>query len=89
MARKIKSTKSFKKDLKRVAKRNKDIAKLDTVIELLANDVDLPIKNEDHRLTGQAKKRECHIEPNWLLIYEKREKFLVLHRTGSHPDLFE
>jgi mRNA interferase YafQ len=88
MNRKIKSTKQFKKDLKRVAKRNKNIDELNGVVDMLASDTELPMSNRDHKLTGLGNKRECHIHPDWLLIYEKIENYLILHRTGSHSDLY-
>lgn len=81
----------FKRDLKLIRKQGKDENKLKKVIELLANDEPLPQKYKDHNLTGNyADCRECHIEPDWLLIYEIIEDDLILYltRTGSHSDLF-
>lgn len=83
MARLIKVTSKFKKDLKRLDKRNKNIDNLNKVIDMLAEDIELPVGNRDHRLTGMGNKKECHIEPDWLLIYEKIDDYLVLYRTGS------
>lgn len=80
----------YKRDLKRIGKRNLDKNKLNTVINLLECDEPLPEKNRDHALTGNWKGyRECHIEPDWLLVYRKEEErlILVLMRTGSHSDL--
>ena len=92
MKYKIKFTKRFKKDLKQVKKQGKDIEKLFTVIEKIAKDESLDEKYRDHSLLGNYKGiRECHIEPDFLLIYEKIEDFLILSliRTGSHSDLFK
>ncbi len=87
---KIKVHNRFKKDLKLMAKRGRDEEKLWQVVELLANETPLPPKNRDHALTGNYTGcRECHIEPDWLLIYEvqNEELILILIRTGSHSDL--
>ena len=92
MKYKIKFTKRFKKDLKQAKKQGKDIEKLFDVIEKIANDETLDEKYRDHSLVGNYKGvRECHIEPDFLLIYEKIEEVLVLSlvRTGSHSDLFK
>ena len=81
----------FKKDFKLMKKRGYDISKLKKVIELLANKQPLPQKNKDHNLIGNYSNcRECHITPDWLLIYEVLDNELVLHllRTGTHSDLF-
>lgn len=81
----------FKKDYKRIRKRGYDIAKLEKVILLLANNQELPPEYKDHALTGNfASFRECHITPDWLLIYtiQEQELILVLSRTGTHSDLF-
>ena len=80
----------FKKDLKAIIKRGYDEEKLWTVVEQLANEIPLPLKNRDHALTGNyVGCRECHIEPDWLLVYEiqKDELLLLLVRTGTHSDL--
>ncbi|WP_300411122.1 type II toxin-antitoxin system YafQ family toxin [Lagierella sp.] len=92
MKYKIKYTSRFKKDLKQVKKQGKNIEKLFYVIEKIAKDEILDEKYRDHSLIGNYKgTRECHIEPDFLLIYEKFEEFLVLSliRTGSHSDLFK
>ena len=89
---KIKFTSRFKKDLKQAKKQGKDIEKLFDVIEKIAKDEALDEKYRDHSLARNYKgTRECHIEPDFLLIYEKIEEFLVLSivRTGSHADLFK
>lgn len=70
-------------------RRGKDLGKLKKVLESLVKDEKLSQKYRDHVLVGQYKgTRECHIEPDWLLIYESAESEVVLIRTGSHPDLF-
>ena len=87
----IKTTNKFQKDLKRVQKRGYDLTLLKEIIKKLANGETLPEKNKDHFLTGNyAGKRECHITPDWLLIYEidGENLFLYLTRTGTHSDLF-
>ncbi|NRB10498.1 MAG: type II toxin-antitoxin system YafQ family toxin [Rickettsiaceae bacterium] len=85
----IKQVNLFKKDLKRVIKRHKDISKLFTVVELLAMGKDLKSHHHPHKLTGNYKNKwECHIEPDWLLIYEVTENAITLYRTGTHSDLF-
>jgi mRNA interferase YafQ len=81
---------SFKKDLKLAKKRNKDLAKLKEVIRLLAENKPLAQKYQDHILIGKYKnRRECHINPDWLLIYKKENDVLIIERTGTHSDLFE
>ncbi len=83
-------TGQFKKDYKRIKKQNKDIDKLRGVIELLVERKPLPAKYRDHKLIGYAKKhRDCHIEPDWILIYRFDDEDLILERTGSHSDLFQ
>lgn len=82
---------TFKKDFRRVVKRGYNIRLLQSVIEMLANDEPLPEKYRDHPLTGDyADFRECHITPDWLLIYQidHGELILCLTRTGTHSDLF-
>lgn len=87
----IKYQAAFKKDYKRIVKRGYDMRLLEKVIELLANQKPLPEMNRDHQLSGDyAGCRECHITPDWLLIYEVADEELILYltRTGSHSDLF-
>jgi len=80
---------SFSKDIKRTKKRGKNLDKLKTIIELLVNQKPLPQKNHDHQLLGNYKsRRECHIEPDWLLIYKISGETIIFERTGSHSDLF-
>lgn len=81
----------FKKDFKRIKKRGYDISRLEKIVELLANEVPLPEQFKDNNLSGNYNGfRECHIAPDWLLIYQvnNNELVLVLSRTGSHSDLF-
>lgn len=88
----VRNTSAFKKDYKRAKKRGLDLSKLQRVVERLANGTSLPESFRDHALTGNwANHRECHIAPDWLLIYQIYEDVLVLEltRTGSHSDLLE
>lgn len=81
----------FKRDLKLAVKRKRDIAKMDAVVEMLLSGEPLPEKYKDHNLGGNwARHRECHIEPDWLLIYYVEDDVLTLTltRTGMHSDLF-
>lgn len=87
----VKWTNSFKKDYKRMLKRGADIELLDHVIRMLAAGETLPPEYHNHTLTGNfADMQECHIKPDWLLIYfyEQDVLILTLSRTGSHSDLF-
>ena len=87
----IVATGKFKKDLKTVMKRGYNMKLMDEVVTMLSNGETLPEKNKDHALIGNyVGKRECHITPDWLLIYEidNGELILYLTRTGSHSDLF-
>lgn len=91
--RRIDITGQFKKDLKLARKRNLPEEELNKVVFNLANDIPLPAANKDHALKGDyAGTRECHITPDWLLIYSKEDEetvqVLTLIRTGSHSDLF-
>lgn len=87
----VKYSSAFKKDYKLILKRKYPIEELFNVIDLLRNEKKLPEKYCDHELNGNWKGfRECHIRPDWLLIYyiEKGELRLALLRTGTHSDLF-
>jgi len=87
----IKYQTAFKKDYKRIKKRGYDVRLLEKVIELLAAGKGLPVEYRDHALSGDyAGCRECHIAPDWLLVYEinGNEMILYLTRTGTHSDLF-
>ena len=88
----IERTNQFKRDYKRIKKRNYDLAKLEKVISILLNGESLPENYKPHPLSGNYKNTmECHITGNWLLIYtiNVREQILILIRTGTHADLFE
>jgi mRNA interferase YafQ len=83
-------TTQFRRDFKRVQKQHKDMPKLRAVIELLVAGEPLPEKYRDHALRGNYQgTRDCHIGPDWLLIYAVVEDELRLIRTGSHTELFE
>ncbi len=80
----------FRQDYKRCKKRGKDIKKFDALLKILVADEELPEEYQDHPLIGNYKGfRECHIEPNWLLIYEKTETTVYFVRLGTHSDLFK
>lgn len=83
----------FKKDLKKIRKQGKDKSKLDAVIQILQNEATLPQKFRDHELIGNWKGyRECHIAPDWLLIYKVCQgsvRLSRLSRTGSHAELLK
>ncbi len=81
--------KQFEKDAKKAIKRGKNIKKLGEVIDLLVKGQPLDKKYCNHKLQGVFKDHwECHISPDWLLIYRKTTTKLILVRTGSHSDLF-
>ena len=91
MKRDIVWTTQFKKDYKLALKRNMDIELLDNIIRALSRGEILPEKNKDHSLSGDwVWHRECHIQPDWLLVYRIDDDVLVLtlSRTGTHSDLF-
>ncbi|MCL2341779.1 MAG: type II toxin-antitoxin system YafQ family toxin [Firmicutes bacterium] len=82
---------SFKRERKKMLKQHKDMSKLKTVVDMLANGQTLPPKYRGHNLTGNfIGCRECHIEPDWLLVYKinKNELELILLHTSSHSNLF-
>ena len=84
-------TTQFRKDLKRINKRGKDLSLLKDVLQTLREEQALEEKYHDHALTGNyIGFRECHIQPDWLLVYaiNKEELILTASRTGSHSDLF-
>ena len=89
--RDISWTMQFKKDYKLAMKRNKDMSLLDECIRMLVSREELPPEYRDHALSGNWKdSRECHIQPDWLLVYriEGNDLILTLVRTGTHSDLF-
>jgi mRNA interferase YafQ len=82
-------SKHFKKDFKRINKRGFEIKKLSKVIQLLRKTETLDKKYKPHKIIGEYKDyMECHIEPDWLLVYKTNENLVTLYRTGSHSDLF-
>lgn len=82
-------TSQFKRDFKRVKKQGKDLNKLKGVISGIAGSEALEERHRDHALSGNwTGSRDCHIEPDWNLIYRVDGEFLFLERTGSHSDLF-
>lgn len=86
-------TSAFKKELKNIKKRNKDLTKLTEVVNKLASGQELEAKYRDHALANNLRFRdcrECHIEPDWLLVYKKSKSELTLFliETGTHSDLF-
>ena len=90
---KIEFHSQFKKDYKLAQKRGYDLSKLDEIVLLLAEEKPLPERNHDHALSDSRLYkgvRECHIEPDWLLVYKVIEDRLILEllRTGTHSDLF-
>lgn len=91
MSYQIEVTRQYLKDLKLARKRNLDESKLNAIIQKLSNGEVLPPKNRDHSLINDYKGcRECHITPDWLLIYRREDvlQIISLVRTGSHSDLF-
>jgi mRNA interferase YafQ len=86
---KLSQTTQFRKDIKCQTKKGKSQKKLIAVVELLLDGETLPSKNQDHPLKGPwLGRRDCHIEPDWILIYRVSDHELLLERTGSHSDLF-
>ena len=87
--REIRRTGQFKRDVKRMQKRGKDFSALGDVIGRLAAGEPLELRHRDHPLSGgYSGSRDCHVEPDWVLIYELTRDELILIRTGTHSDLF-
>lgn len=87
--RTVRYTTQFKKDIKRVQRRGRDLDIMKGVITSLAQGTVLDTRFRDHALLGQyTGMRECHLQPDWLLIYRILDEELILTRTGSHADLF-
>lgn len=83
------TTTRFEKDVKLARKRGKDLTKLRKIMDLILDGKKLSHKHLDHGLTGNYDdRRECHIEPDWLLIYKPGKKQIIFERTGTHSDLF-
>ncbi len=88
--RKIVQTTTFRRDAKRMKKRGKDLDKLTEVVAKLVQEEALEPRYKPHPLVGNWKpKWDCHIEPDWVLIYEVTDDEVLLARTGSHADLFK
>ena len=88
--RQVRSSTKFRRDLKRVIKRGYDLERLEAVIDLLRTDKPLLPRHHDHALKGDwLGSRDCHIAPDWLLIYELTDDEVILQRTGTHADLFD
>jgi len=85
----LSQTTQFAKDIKRMRKRGEELEKLKAVVATLVRDEPLDAKHRDHPLIGSWKgARDCHIEPDWVLIYTTDKHSLRLERTGTHSDLF-
>lgn len=88
--RTVRRTSQFRQDVKRMERRGKDFGLFKAIVGALCEGQALDSKFRDHPLVGQyAGTRECHIEPDWLLIYELVVQEVVLIRTGTHTDLFD
>jgi len=88
--KRLSQSNQFLKDIKRMRKRGKEVKKLHSVVKKLANNETLHPKHLDHPLKGEWKPcRDCHIDPDWVLIYYTDSNTLRLERTGSHSDLFK
>ncbi len=86
----LSQTKQFQRDVKRMRKRGKDLKDLKEVVSILASGNPLPLRYRDHPLTGVWQcSRDCHIEPDWVIIYTVDENSLRLERTGTHSDLYK
>ncbi len=82
-------TKQFEKEFKKQIKRGKDVQKFKQIVKLLEAGESLPAKYRNHKLKGEFKNRwELHIEPDWLLVYKKSGRQILIERIGSHSDLF-
>ena len=85
----VRTTSRFKKDLKKVERQGREMAKLGHVIDKLKDGLPLEPHYRDHALTGNyVGHKECHLAPDWLLVYKIDAGFLILVRTGSHSELF-
>lgn len=85
----VRYSSKFKRDFKTCSKRQYKMGLLQQVVDILRIPDTLPLKNSDHNLSGNyTGYRECHIAPDWLLIYRQDNNELLLYRTGTHADLF-
>ena len=88
--KRVSQTTQFSRDVKRMRKRGQDLGKLQEAVRLLAAGMALPPRHRDHPLVGQwMPSRDCHVEPDWILIYTVDSESLRLERTGTHADLFK
>lgn len=82
-------THRFKRDVERARRRGKDLGKLRRIMERLIMEEPLPDRHRDHPLIGDdVGRRECHVEPDWLLLYKLEDEDIIFERTGTHTDLF-
>ena len=82
-------TSQFKKDFKLISKRGWDLNKLKQIVNMLMNNEELPQKCKPHKLSGNwSGYTECHVDQDWLLVYDIDEDIITLYRTGSHSDIF-
>jgi mRNA interferase YafQ len=89
MSLELRTTTAFERDLRRVNKQGKDLDKLETIVNTLQDRGELPARCRPHSLRGiWAGHRDCHVEPDWLLLYRVTNEALILVRTGSHAELF-
>lgn len=90
MLKTINYTSQFKKDVEKAQRQDRNLRKLQEVIELLVSNSPLPAKLKDHKLLGKYKgRRECHLEPDFLLIYLVKDEELFLERLRAHSELFK
>jgi mRNA interferase YafQ len=90
MALVLLTTNAFERDLRRVRKQGKDLDKLEAIVGLLQAQEPLPVRCRPHPLRGDWSGHwDCHIQPDWILLYRVTQEELILVRTGSHADLFE
>jgi len=88
--KRVSQTTQFSRDVKKMRKRGKDLSRLQGIVKQLALGKPLPEKHRDHALVGHWQPaRDCHVEPDWILIYTADEETLRLERTGTHSDLFK
>jgi len=88
--KKVSQTKQFSRDVKRMRRRGKNLRKLQEIVKLLVEDTPFPPNHRDHPLSGPWQpSRDCHIEPDRILIYTADKASLRLERTGTHSDLFK
>ncbi len=85
----LRTTTAFERDVRRMEKRSKDLDKLEKIVDLLQSQQPLPAQCRRHPMKGVWTGHwDCHIEPDWILVYKLTEKALILVRTGSHAELF-